>query len=255
MRASILKFVLFSIVICSFEYSQNGSDFVNERNIYLEKNITKFVNNRALADADNKFDLNDFYSSTLDLANQFSDYIGDDDEVKNLRNVIDSHVKKHKESNTAPNLNNVNEETKKTIYKLQREIEEAKNELDNKRDHGLTIQSTHDKKTTKNDKKISESKHEDFKKFKIKGNFLKGIHNALSSSDNNELSNNSEIRKIKKKMLVKVMSLIGFSLALLITGGTLVPMMFLISLTSYDIIKKMIKVFRMESNNPQTQEY
>ncbi|CAD2099590.1 fam-b protein [Plasmodium vinckei lentum] len=62
-----------------------------------------------LADRDNQFDLNNFYESTLSLANQFSDYTDDDEEITNLRNIIDSRIKKHKGSNILPNLNNVDE--------------------------------------------------------------------------------------------------------------------------------------------------
>ncbi|CDU17377.1 fam-b protein [Plasmodium yoelii] len=107
MRISILKFVFFSIIICSFEYAKNELYFVNERSICLERNITKFRNNRILADVDNQFDLNDFYQSTLSLVDQFND-CNDDEEITNLRNIIDSQIKKHKESNTLPDLNNEN---------------------------------------------------------------------------------------------------------------------------------------------------
>ncbi|SCL82276.1 fam-b protein [Plasmodium berghei] len=54
MRISILKYVLFSIVICSFEYAKNELYFVNDRGIYLERNVMHFRNNRILADVDNK---------------------------------------------------------------------------------------------------------------------------------------------------------------------------------------------------------
>ncbi|VEV57129.1 fam-b protein [Plasmodium vinckei vinckei] len=245
MRASILKYVLFSIIICSFEYSQNRLYFVNERNIYLEKNITKFGNNRGLADVDNQFDLNNFYESTLSLANQLND-CNNDKEMACLRNMIDSHVQNHRESNTLPNLNNVDEETKKVIHELQKELEKVKKELDKKEDKELVTQTIQNKKIIKNDENVSESKHEYFKKSKIKGKMLKGIHNLLSSSDNNELNINSEIKKIRKKIFVKIMLLFGFSLAFIITGGLLVPIIILISLTAYDIFKKMKKLSKLD---------
>ncbi|EAA19320.1 hypothetical protein [Plasmodium yoelii yoelii] len=144
MRISILKFVFFSIIICSFEYAKNELYFVNERSICLERNITKFRNNRILADVDNQFDLNDFYQSTLSLVDQFND-CNDDEEITNLRNIIDSQIKKHKESNTLPDLNNVDKKTKKLIHGLHKEIEEFKKELDNKGDNELAIQPIHDK--------------------------------------------------------------------------------------------------------------
>ncbi|KEG00151.1 hypothetical protein YYE_05000, partial [Plasmodium vinckei vinckei] len=129
MKVSILKFVLFSIIICSFEYAPKELYFINERKIYLERNIINFKNSRILADKDKQFDLNNFYESTLSLANQFSEYIDDDEEITNLRNIIDSRIKKHKGSNISPNLNNVDEKTKKLIYELQTELEEVKKEL------------------------------------------------------------------------------------------------------------------------------
>ncbi|CAD2109190.1 fam-b protein [Plasmodium vinckei] len=112
------------------EYRYPG---VSYNSYIMSEKCTKLINNRILADADNRFYLNNFYESTLNLANQFSDYIDDDKEITNLRNNIDSHIKKDKESNISPNLNNVDEKTKNLIYELQKELEEVKKELDNKR--------------------------------------------------------------------------------------------------------------------------
>ncbi|ETB57312.1 hypothetical protein YYC_04820 [Plasmodium yoelii 17X] len=67
MRVSILKFVFFSIIICFFEYAQNELYYVNERKIYLERNIPNFRNNKILADADNQLDLNSAYNKTKDI--------------------------------------------------------------------------------------------------------------------------------------------------------------------------------------------
>ncbi|CXH16340.1 Protein of unknown function (DUF2031), putative, partial [Plasmodium berghei] len=64
MRVSILKYVFFSIIICSFEYAKNELYLVNDRSIFLEMNLINFRNNRVLAYADNEFDLYDFYQST-----------------------------------------------------------------------------------------------------------------------------------------------------------------------------------------------
>ncbi|SCL82936.1 Protein of unknown function (DUF2031), putative [Plasmodium chabaudi adami] len=144
MRTNILNFVFFSIIICSFEYAQNELYFINERNIYLERNIINLINNRILADADNQFDLYDFYQSTSSIANQFSDCDDDDEEMIRLRNIIDSHIKKHKENNTLPNLNNADKKTKKLIYELQKELEETKKEVDNIRINELAIQPMQD---------------------------------------------------------------------------------------------------------------
>ncbi|CAD2097412.1 hypothetical protein YYG_03852 [Plasmodium vinckei petteri] len=207
MRAGILKFVLFSIIICSFEYGRNRLYFVNERTIYLERNVINFINNRILADADNQFDLNNFYESTLSLANQFSDYIGDDDEITNLRNAIDSRIKKHKGSNISPNLNNVDEKTKNLIYELQKELEEVKKKLDNIRNGELAIQPMHDKRLTRNDENLLGAKNE---------------YNEITSSNNyKEFQINRKLKKSEKKIVVACLTFIVSFFALLALGGKL----------------------------------
>ncbi|CAD2091064.1 fam-b protein [Plasmodium vinckei lentum] len=159
MRVKILKYVFFSIIICSFEYAKNELYFINERNIYLERNIINFRNNRILADADNQFDLYDFYQSTSNLASQFNDCNNDED-IIHLQNAIDSHIKKHKENNTLPNLNNVNGKPKKLILELQKELEEAKRELNNMRNNELLIHPIQDKRVIKMDENMSVPEHE-----------------------------------------------------------------------------------------------
>ncbi|CAD2099513.1 fam-b protein [Plasmodium vinckei petteri] len=93
----------------------------------------KLINNRILAYVDNQFYLNNFYESNLSLENKFSDYIDDDEEMIHLGNIIDSYIKNDKESNISPNLDNVDEKTKNLIYELQKELEEVKKEIYNKR--------------------------------------------------------------------------------------------------------------------------
>ncbi|SCL84972.1 Protein of unknown function (DUF2031), putative [Plasmodium chabaudi adami] len=89
MRANILNFVFFSIIICSFEYAKNILHFINESSICLERDIINLENNRILAGAENQFDLNNFYGSNLTLADQLNDYKDDyeddDDEVIGFR--------------------------------------------------------------------------------------------------------------------------------------------------------------------------
>ncbi|CAD2099588.1 fam-b protein [Plasmodium vinckei brucechwatti] len=253
MRVSILKFVFFSINICSFECAKKVSYilfyysfriylfcinlilllhvsgkslcqvkdtiktnyiyvneyficlqelyFINGRNIYFEKNITNFRNNRILADADNQFDLNNFYESTLSLVNQFSDYIGDD-EIPNLRNAINSHIKGHKENNRFPNLNNVDRKTKNLIYELQKELEEAKKELDNIRSNELATQPIQDKRVIKTDENISVSEHEDFKQFENYENILE-IGNYNFEDEYNEIISNDTYEQIKIRKKIK----------------------------------------------------
>ncbi|SCL83935.1 Protein of unknown function (DUF2031), putative, partial [Plasmodium berghei] len=162
MRVSILKYVLFSIVICSFEYAKNELYFVNDRGIYLGRNVVNFRNNRILAYADNEFDLNEFYQSTLSLASQLGDCVEGNKEIAHLRNIIDSHIKKHKGSSTSLDLKNVDSKTKKIIDDLRTELEEVKREIDNKRNGELAIHSIDDKIIIKKDENSSVSEHEDF---------------------------------------------------------------------------------------------
>ncbi|CAD2099643.1 fam-b protein [Plasmodium vinckei lentum] len=180
--------------------------FTNERNIYLEKNIIDFRNNRILAEADNQFDLNSFYESTLSLANQFSDCNDGDDKIANFRNAIGSHIKKHKENNTLPNLNNVDRKTKNLIYELQKELEEAKKELDNIRSNELAIQ---DKRIIKTDGNISVSEHEDFKQFENSENILE-IGNYNFEDEYNEIISNDIYEQIKIRKKIKKESLKAF---------------------------------------------
>ncbi|CAD2096541.1 fam-b protein [Plasmodium vinckei lentum] len=187
MKVSILKFVFFSIIICSFEYAQNELYFINGGNIYFERNIINFKNDRILANAGKEFDLNYFYESTVSLANQFSDYIDDDEKIANLRNNIDSRIKKHKGSNISPNLNNVDKKTKKLIYELQKELEEVKKELDNIRNAKIPIQPIQNKRMIIKGENISSSEHEEFSQLKNGGNLLDRKHNEVVSSSKNKL--------------------------------------------------------------------
>ncbi|SCL83026.1 Protein of unknown function (DUF2031), putative, partial [Plasmodium berghei] len=110
-------------------------------------NVINFRNNRILAYADNEFDLNGFYQSTLNLASQLGDCVEDS-------------------------------KTKKIINELRKELEEVKKELDNKRNDELAIQPIENKKIIKKDGNSSVSEHEDFKQLennknnKIESNLL-----------------------------------------------------------------------------------
>ncbi|SCL86972.1 fam-b protein [Plasmodium chabaudi adami] len=207
MRIFILKLVFFSFIICSFEYAKNELYYVNERSIYLKRNVINFRSNRILADTDNQFDLNNFYESTLSLANQFSEYIDDvdDDEITNLRNDIASRIKKHTESNISPNLNDVDEKTKKLIYELQKELEEVKKKLDNIRNGELAIQPMHDKRITKKNENILEAKNE---------------YSEITSSNNyKEFQINRKLKKSEKKIIVACLTFIVSFFALLALGA------------------------------------
>ncbi|CAD2089775.1 fam-b protein [Plasmodium vinckei lentum] len=164
--------------------------FIYERNIYLERNVTNFRNNRILADPDNYFDLNDFYQSTFSLVNQLNDCSDDDEEITKLRNAIDSHIKNHKENNTLPNLNNLDGKTKKLIHKIQKELNEAKKELDNKGNGELSIQPIQDKRVIKENENI----------FGIDNDKFNSEYDKMQSNDYYKKSTNvSKYKKSKKK--------------------------------------------------------
>ncbi|EAA21136.1 fam-b protein [Plasmodium yoelii] len=208
MRVSILKFVFFSIIICFFEYVKNELYYINERNIYHERNITNFRNNRILGDTDNRFDLNYYYESTLSLANQLNEYNDDDEEIKYLRNIIDSHVKKHKENNTLPDLNSLDKRTKKLIDELHKEIEETKKELDNIKNNKLAIELIQNNP-------VSE---EDFKQLKNERNIVGTEHYGVDSNIENESKTKRKLTKLTKKLMVRGVLLTLLVLSLLVPG-------------------------------------
>ncbi|VTZ68600.1 fam-b protein [Plasmodium chabaudi chabaudi] len=197
MQVNILILVFFSIIICSFEYAENELYFMNERNIYLERNIINLINNRILADADNQFDLYDFYESTLSLANQFSDFDHDEEMIR-LRNIIDSHIKKHKENNTLPNLNNADKKTKKLIYELQKELEETKKEIDNIRINELEIQPMQDKRIIINNNNFLEADDDKFRIEYLK-NESRDYYSKLKEASKYKTS------KSKRNLIIKAM--------------------------------------------------
>ncbi|ETB63238.1 hypothetical protein YYC_00077 [Plasmodium yoelii 17X] len=228
MRVNILKYVIFSIIICSFEYAKNELYLVNERSINLERNVTNFRNNRILADVDNQFDLNDFYQSTLNLVDQFND-CNDDEEITNLRNIIDSHIKKHKESNTLPDLNNVDKKTKKLVNELRTELEEIKKELDNKMNGELAMQPINDKRIIKKDENSSVSEHEDFKqlesfekKLRTKNDKFKVEYCEIKFSKKYMgLKINKKLTKKEEKLFKSLMVFSVIILLLMIASGTM----------------------------------
>ncbi|ETB63547.1 hypothetical protein YYC_00003 [Plasmodium yoelii 17X] len=224
MRVSILKYVFFSIIICFFEYGKNE--------ICHERNIIKFRSNRILGDVENQFDLNDFYESTLSLVNQLNDY-DDDEEMMFLRNTIDSHIKEHKENNTLPDLNNVDKKTKKIIRKLQKELEEVKKELDNKRNNEIAIRPKNNKKITKKDENNSVSNDEDSTELENEGNSLKAKNNRI-------------LKKVIKHVLMKVMVFLGVIIIILVSGKLLIPFIFLITLISAELVIKIKKITKFK---------
>ncbi|CAD2102583.1 fam-b protein [Plasmodium vinckei brucechwatti] len=188
MRISILKYVFFSIIIGSFDYAKNESYYVNERNIYLERNIINFRNNRVLADADNEFDLYDFYQSSLNLAKPLNDCNDNDKGNIYLRNIRDPHVKKHKESIALPNLNNEYEDANLLIQEMRKELEETKKELDKIKNGKLAIQPIQDKIIIKEYENNSVQEHPDFKQMENYGHIMETEdrcnENASSSNYN-----------------------------------------------------------------------
>ncbi|SBW38245.1 fam-b protein [Plasmodium berghei] len=206
MRVNILKYVLFSIVICSFEYAKNELYFVNDRRIYLERNVINFRNNRILAYADNQFDLNEFYESTLSLASQLGDCFEANKEIEHLRNIIDSHIKKHIESNTSLDFKNVDSKTKKIINELRKELEELKKQISDKTNGELAIQPIDDKIIIKKDENSSVSEHEDFKQ----------LENNENNKNNKIESSNCHMKsKLTKKNIKEGIKFILSALAFL----------------------------------------
>ncbi|CXI06343.1 fam-b protein [Plasmodium berghei] len=246
MRVSILKYVLFSIVICSFEYGKNELYFVNDRGICLERNVINFRNNRILAYADNEFDLYDFYQSTLNLANQVNDCNGDDEEIVQLRNLIDSHIKKHKENNTLLDFKNVDNKTKKIINEFRKELEEVKKEFDNKRNDELAIQSIENKKITKKDENNSVSEHENFRQLENCEHVLGTENNKIDLSSNNELENHRRADKAAKKILKRGLLLIGISMMGILSGTLSIPFLVIVTLISADIATKLKKIIKFK---------
>ncbi|SCL82976.1 fam-b protein [Plasmodium berghei] len=213
MRVSILKYVLFSIVICSFEYGKNELYFVNDRGIYLERNVINFRNNRILAYADNEFDLNGFYESTLSLASQLGDCVEGNKEIAHLRNIIDSHIKKHKESNTSLDLKNVDSKANKIINELRKELEEVKKDISDKMNGELAIQPIHDKIIIKKYENGSVSEHEDFKQLKNNEN------NEITSSNRHMKSKlTKKYRKEAIKYILSWLTLVAVAVSVPITG-------------------------------------
>ncbi|SCL83981.1 fam-b protein [Plasmodium berghei] len=204
MRVSILKYVLFSIVICSFEYSKNELYFVNDRGIWLERNVINFRNNRILSYADNEFDLNGFYQSTLNLANQLGDCVEGKKEIEHLRNIIDSHIKEHKGSNTSLDLKNVDSKTKKIINELRKKLEELKKQISDKTNGELAIQPIDDKIIIKKDENSSVSEHEDFKQLE------KNENNKIVSSNCYMKSKlNKKIKKVATKFILSALAFLA----------------------------------------------
>ncbi|CAD2106408.1 fam-b protein [Plasmodium vinckei brucechwatti] len=256
MKISILKYASFSIIICFFGFTKNELYFISETRKCLEGNIIKFRNNRVLAYVDDQFDLNDFYQSALSLANQFSDRNDDGDdgeEIEYLRNIIDFHIKKHKENNTLPNLDNVDRKTKKLIYELRKELEEAKKELDNKRNGELSIQPIQDKRIIKKYENNSLSEYEAFKQMENHENILEAEHNHFECVYNHITSNNfyKELKMVKNykkssNKLFKKWAMFIVGGVVVVTSGVFYLLILLIPYI-FSIIKKSWKIVKLKS--------
>ncbi|EUD71227.1 hypothetical protein YYG_03282 [Plasmodium vinckei petteri] len=258
MQADPVPFINLFFLLIFFVYKRKHNSlevlhFTNERNIYLEKNIINFRNNRILADADNQFDLYDFYQSTSSLISQFNDCNDGDDKIANLRSAIDSHIKKHKENNTSPNLNNADKKTKNLIYELQKELDEAKKEFDNIRSNELAIQPIQDKRVIKTDGNISVSEHEDFKQFENYENILE-IGNYNFEDEYNEIISNDiyeqiKIRKkIKKEALKAAINWVigGIGFFLVMTSGSW-PLTLLMMPNMFSVFTSYWKIFKIRN--------
>ncbi|CDU18704.1 fam-b protein [Plasmodium yoelii] len=227
MRVNIFKFVFFSIIICFFEYTKNE--------LCLERNIINFRNNRVLAYADNQFDLNEFYQSTLSLANQINNYNDDNEEIIYIRNAIDSHIKEHEENNTLPDLNSLDKRTKKLIIKLRKELEEVKNELYN----------IGNSEITKTDENNSVSEGEDYNQLENEVNSLETEHNQVYLSSNTRFENKKKLNKMLKGLIVRGILIVLISLGILIPGWTQIPFIILGIGVSIETIIKCYQYFKL----------
>ncbi|EAA18193.1 hypothetical protein YYC_05798 [Plasmodium yoelii 17X] len=290
MKSSIFKFVFFSIIISSFEYAQNELYFVNERSINLERNITNFRNNRILADTDNRFDLNNFYESTLSLINKINDDNDDDEEITKLKSIMNLQLMKSKESNTLKDLNNVDKKTKKYVLKLQKELEGLKKELDDTNNDDKKVDDkNNDNKNNddeNNDDKNNDDKNNDnknnydelaikrehgkhlieknghfylsdvpeFKPMSNEGILVAKEHQEIISYINNERSTTRKLRKERTKLIKKVILLIGVCVTGLMTGMAL-PFLIFISIISFETAKKMWKIFRLSMKTWRTKNH
>ncbi|SCL92937.1 fam-b protein [Plasmodium chabaudi chabaudi] len=268
MRISILNFVFFSIIICSFEYAKNILHFINESNVYLERNIINLENNRILANADNQFDLNNFYESTLTLADQFNDYKDnyedddDDDEViKKIQNIIDSHREKDKRNNTLPNLNNVDKKTKKLIHELRTELDGVKKELDNIKNNKLAIQPIQDKRIVNRREVTSVSNHEGHNGSEYLRVITANEQNAVNTTAYDKLINIRKLNKKRKGLYVRAGILIALSILVHVPGinlwvmGTLIVGLSAETLfRCYQFRKLGLKIYKAPKKNQKPQK-
>ncbi|KEG02414.1 fam-b protein [Plasmodium vinckei vinckei] len=260
MRISILYFVFFSIIICSFEYGKNILHFINERNVYLERNIINLENNRILADGDKQFDLNHFYESTLSLVSQLNDHNDDDEVIKKIQNIIDSHINKHKESNTLPNLNNVDKKTKKLIYELRKELDEVKKEIDNIRNNKLAIQPIEDKRIVNRHEVVSVSNYEGLNGLEYPRHITANEQNAVNTTVDDELKNKRKVKRRRYGLFVRAFILVVLSIVVLIPGvnlwvlGTLIVSLSIETyFRCYQFRKLTFKIYKVpkKKGNPQ----
>ncbi|SCM19237.1 fam-b protein [Plasmodium chabaudi adami] len=194
--------------------------FVNE-SIYLERAAINFRNSRMLADIDNQLNLNKLYQSPLSRANQFNGYNDADKKIANLQNIIDPHIEKDKENNTLLDLDNIDEEKKKLIYELRKEIEEEQKKFASSRNNRLAMYSIQNRSITKMDDNnyISEQNNYNLENegngFEAKDDHFEAKDNEIISRDNYmESKNNGKFKKI-----LRVMGIIATGLAIILSGG------------------------------------
>ncbi|CDU16591.1 hypothetical protein YYC_03526, partial [Plasmodium yoelii 17X] len=213
MRVNILKYVIFSIIICSFEYSQNE--------LCLGRNVINFRNNRVLTDVDNLLDLNDLSQSTVNLVNQFDENDSDDDGIIYMRKIINSHIKEQTKNNTLPKLSSLNKRTKKIVNKLLTELEKAKKELSSHKDDEMKKKLIEDEQMT--------IKDENFKQFE----------NELSPLEKeNMIKDWEQAKKDFKGMMISGTTVIFLLMGLLIPGPSQIPISILISLLAVNAFYK-----------------
>ncbi|WBY55827.1 fam-b protein [Plasmodium yoelii yoelii] len=219
MRVNILKYVLFSIIICFFEYGKNE--------IWHERNIIKFRSNRILGDVEKEFDLNDFYESTFSLTKQLN------------------------EQSTLPDLNKLDKRTKKLIYKIREELKEVKKEIDNMGDSGITTKVIENKRIRKKDENNYVSEGEDYNQLKNEVNFLEREYRQPNLSSVNTYKNKRKINELYEGLKLRSILLVFLSLVIIISGTVPIAFTVLCSVVSFETfirscqyIKLIMKVYK-----------
>ncbi|SCL92244.1 fam-b protein [Plasmodium chabaudi adami] len=137
---------------------------------------------------------------------------------RKLQNIIDPYIEKDNENDTLPNLDNIDEEKKKLIYELRKEIEEEQKKFASTRNNRLAMYSIQNRSITKMDDNNYISEQNNYN-LENEGNGFEAEDNEIISRDNYmESKNNGKFKKTLKKIL-RVMGMVATTLAIILSGG------------------------------------